>query len=86
MSIGNADVDATAYKKNGIKREKELYFFIYLNGEKYFWVGGGDSGFLELLYLIVISLNNYKILIMGYGAWGMPSEYISLLFIYIFFT
>ena len=34
--MGNADADATAYKKNGIKREKGLYLFIYLNWEKVF--------------------------------------------------
>jgi hypothetical protein len=36
--MGNADADATAYNKNGMKRGKELFFFIYLNGEKYFGV------------------------------------------------
>jgi hypothetical protein len=40
--MGNAATDTAAYNKNGIKREKGLYLFIYLNGEKYFCVGGVD--------------------------------------------
>jgi hypothetical protein len=52
--MGNADADATAYNKNGIKREKGLYLFIYLNGEKYF--GGGDNGF----FVFIISYSHFS--------------------------
>jgi hypothetical protein len=38
--MGNAA--AVAYNKNGIKREKGLYLFIYLNGEKVFRSLGWD--------------------------------------------
>ena len=52
--MGNADADATTYNKNGTKRGKELFFFIYLNGEKYF--GGGDNGF----FVVIISYSHFS--------------------------
>jgi hypothetical protein len=38
--MGNAItlvIENDVYNKNGIKKEKGVYFFIYLNKEKYFW-------------------------------------------------
>jgi hypothetical protein len=49
VSIGN--VATYEHKRKGIKRDKGLYLFIYLNKEKVFLVD------LKLLYVIVILLH-----------------------------